>query len=223
MKTRNQKSHGFTLIEILIVVALIGIIFGFLIPNLVDGLNKAIQKRTIADMHAVSIAMISYHTDMHGAAAAGSSVQLTDYDPIALEGITDLLTPLYIDHVPNTDPWGNPYDYYFGRTTEEYGYELAFGIRSRGRDGIADDNAYAWGAFNPILYDWDIVWLDGLYVTWPAHQGEKTGGGGCNQGIGNGVEGCDPGNSNNNQESNDEGDGNRGGGNGNGNGNGGGG
>lgn len=33
----------------------------------------------------------------------------------------------------------------------------------------------------------------------------------CNQGLGNGPEGCDPGNSNHNQPSNDEGDCNRGG------------
>ena len=36
------------------------------------------------------------------------------------------------------------------------------------------------------------------------------GGSNCNQGLGNGSEGCDPGNSNNNQPSNDEPGGGRG-------------
>ena len=197
-----------TLIEILIVVALIGLILGVLIPNLTDGLHKSIQKRTLADMHAVAIAMISYHTDMHGAAAAGAhigAISLEDFEAIDWADVTDLLVPAYIDHLPQTDPWGNFYDYYYGRTTEDFNFELTFGIRSRGRDGIADDVAYIWGAFDPVNYTWDIVWLDGLFVTWPAHQGEETGGGGCNQGLGDGIEECDPGNSTNpNSPSNDE-------------------
>ena len=213
MRQRKQSSAGFSLIEILLIVALIGIITTILIPNLLDGMNKAVQKRTVADMHAVAIGMMAFYTDMHGAAAAGNAVTIGEYDPINHSEVTDLLVPMYLDHLPQEDAWGHPYDYFFGKTTEEYSYELAFGIRSRGRDGIADDVAYAWGAFDPINYHWDIVWLDGVFVTWPARPQEETGGGGCNQGIGNGVEGCDPGNSNNNQDSNDEGDDNRGGGN----------
>lgn len=216
MRTRNQKSRGMTLIEVLIVVALIGLILGILIPNLIDSLHKSIQKRTVADMHAVAIAMVSYHTDMHGAAAAGAhtgAVDLEDWEPIAWAEVADLLVPAYIDHLPMTDPWGNPYDYYYGRDTEQFGFELTFGIRSRGKDGIADDTAYLWGAFDPTHYTWDIVWLDGVFVTWPAAYGEGLGGGGCNQGTGDGSEGCDPANSNQGEpdNSNDEPGGGRGG------------
>jgi general secretion pathway protein G len=204
MRKKMRSSAGFSVIEILLIVALIGIIFTILIPNLMDGLNKAIQKRTVADIHSIATGMMAFYTDMHGAAAAGSPVDIGAYDPINHAEVTDLLVPLYMDHLPKNDPWGNPFDYYFGRVTEEYSYELAFGIRSRGKYGVADAQAYAWGAFDPTHYDWDIVWLDGVFVTWPARPQEEATGGGCNQGVGNGPEGCDPGNSNNTQPSNDE-------------------
>ncbi len=48
-KIRNRQK-GFTLIELLIVVAIIGIIAALLIPNFLDALQKAKQKRTVADM-----------------------------------------------------------------------------------------------------------------------------------------------------------------------------
>ena len=47
-KIRNRQK-GFTLIELLIVVAIIGIIAALLIPNFLDALQKAKQKRTVAD------------------------------------------------------------------------------------------------------------------------------------------------------------------------------
>ena len=84
---------------------------------------------------------------------------------------------------------------------------MEFGVRSRGRDGVAEGDAYTWGSFPPTEYDRDIVWMNGVFVTWPggvAGDGSGDGDDGCNQGVGNGAEGCDPGDSNHNQPSNDE-------------------
>ncbi|HEY2737027.1 MAG TPA: prepilin-type N-terminal cleavage/methylation domain-containing protein, partial [Thermoanaerobaculia bacterium] len=53
----NQK--GFTLIELLIVIAIIGLIAAMLIPNLLDAMQKAKQKRTIADIRITGTAMFS--------------------------------------------------------------------------------------------------------------------------------------------------------------------
>ena len=62
-KLRNRQ-RGFTLIELLIVVAIIGIIAAILIPNLIDALQKAKQKRTMADMRNVGTAWLSWVTDV---------------------------------------------------------------------------------------------------------------------------------------------------------------
>ena len=77
IRTRNRQK-GFTLIELLIVVAIIGIIAALLIPNFLDALQKAKQKRTVADMRNTGTAMFSWLTDQVGAAAAGAAATEVD-------------------------------------------------------------------------------------------------------------------------------------------------
>ena len=70
MKKRNNK--GFTLIELLIVVAIIGIIVAIAIPNLLNAIQRAKQKRTMADMRSAGTAAEAYAVDFnHYPAAAG--------------------------------------------------------------------------------------------------------------------------------------------------------
>src|SRR5437588_9881670 len=75
---RLKRQKGFTLIELLIVVAIIGIIAALLIPNFLDALQKAKQKRTVADVRNCGTAMFSWLTDQVGAAAAGASATQVD-------------------------------------------------------------------------------------------------------------------------------------------------
>ena len=84
-KLRNRQ-RGFTLIELLIVVAIIGIIAAILIPNLIDALQKAKQKRTMADMRNVGTAWLSWVTDVVSGAAAGQGT--TTWDGTAYTAIT---------------------------------------------------------------------------------------------------------------------------------------
>src|SRR3984893_6156069 len=90
----RHRQRGFTLIELLIVVAIIGIIAALLIPNFLDALQKAKQKRTVADIRNTGTAMFSWLTDQVGAAAAGqtTTVDVTQYG--TLVAATNLQTIL---------------------------------------------------------------------------------------------------------------------------------
>ena len=111
-RLRNRQG-GFTLIELLIVVAIIGIIAALLIPNFLDALQKAKQKRTVADIRNVGTSMMSWLTDQVAAAAAGQSttdtVDLSSFDLVDYDTVNNSLSPRYIQKVPREDAWGNAY------------------------------------------------------------------------------------------------------------------
>jgi prepilin-type N-terminal cleavage/methylation domain-containing protein len=170
-KLRNRQ-RGFTLIELLIVVAIIGIIAALLIPNFLDALQKAKQKRSVADMRNIGTAMFSWLTDQVGAAAAGqeeapTTVDPGDYEDGALSN-TELaaeLSPRYIQEIPELDGWKNGYEFYLNVANPLV--EQVMMIRSAGRDLAFETGAYTYGAFDPTDYGQDIVWADGFFVNWP--------------------------------------------------------
>lgn len=173
-----KKRHGFTLIELLIVVAIVGIITAILIPNLLDSLQKAKQRSTVAEIRSVGTAWLSWLTDEVSAAAAGST-QTFDFgsldEPLTSAELLAILVPstsmFYIREVPTRDGWGHTMNYAWS------GDPLSanvMGIRSTGRDGLPGPSGdpYTLGPFTATAYDEDIVWLDGFFVRYPA--GTKT-------------------------------------------------
>jgi prepilin-type N-terminal cleavage/methylation domain-containing protein len=165
----RARAKGFTLIELLVVVAIIGIIAAMLIPNLFDAMQKAKQKRTVADIRIAGTSLFSWLTDQVGAAAAGATatdINLASYGSLMhASDLTPLLTPEYVQKIIELDGWKTPLQYYLLTSNPLASHVMA--IRSLGRDRSADTDDYTVTGFDPTDYDRDIVWADGFFVRWP--------------------------------------------------------
>ena len=107
-KTNKMKQSGFTLIEIMVVVVIIGILASVVVPRIMDNPDKARVAKAKNDIRALESAMDLYRLD-------NFTYPSTD------EGLEALITAPssapanwkqggYIKKL-NSDPWGNEYLY----------------------------------------------------------------------------------------------------------------
>ena len=150
---RRRRRTGFTLIELLVVVAIIGILAAIAIMNYIGAVNRARQKRTMADMRSIALAWEARATETRIYTAAGFSFP----DSMVYDDVRSVLVPTYMKNVPQIDGWENPLE--FGANGPVYA------IRSAGRDGVYEGTTYTPGVVdNP---DGDIVFSNGHFVRVP--------------------------------------------------------
>lgn len=180
---RTGGVRGFSLLEILVVVAIVGIIAVILIPNLLTSLQKAKQKRTVADLRNVGTAWMSWLTDQVGASAAGAA-KTYDASSFSEPSYVELFgylhpetTFFYMQEVPQFDGWRYPLR--FGQAESLVSSNVLI-VCSGAADGAfeGDDctKSYDVGAFVATDFKQDIVWADGYFVRWPSSLGAGAGG-----------------------------------------------
>jgi prepilin-type N-terminal cleavage/methylation domain-containing protein len=79
MITRNQK--GFTLIELMIVIAIIGILAAIAIPNFISYRNKAFCSRAESDATAIQAAISSYFSEPNNVSISKTSLDASNDRP----------------------------------------------------------------------------------------------------------------------------------------------
>ncbi|HFD92624.1 MAG TPA: type II secretion system protein GspG [Gammaproteobacteria bacterium] len=112
--TFRLNQRGFTLIEVLVVVVILGILAAIIVPNIMDKPGAAKITKAKADIRAIESAMNMYRLDNH-------------VYPTTDEGL-EALVPKYLPRLPK-DPWDRPYQLLSPGTHGE------FDIFTLGRDG----------------------------------------------------------------------------------------
>jgi type II secretion system protein G len=119
----NQK-RGFTLIEVLVVVAIVGILAALLLPQFITSIQKAKQKGTMQDMNGIAKSIIDYITDVGFAPEQSGAV-------VAGSTFVEELRPFYVKALPLLDQWGTTFFVYCGTAVASAGLS---GITEGGPD-----------------------------------------------------------------------------------------
>ena len=156
MAKKGSGRRGFTLVELLIIVAIIGILSGIAVVLYGVALNRARQKRTAADMRTIA-------TAWEERAADTSSYLISGYtfptEAIAFTELNAELIPTYARQIPEFDGWGHRFEFAAGPEKSEWA------IRSRGRDGLVDGDEYEPGLTDSP--DCDMVFANGTFLRYP--------------------------------------------------------
>lgn len=121
----NQRRKGFTLIEVMIVMVIIGLMSTFIVPRIMDRPEQARRIKAQSDIRAIESALNLFKTDTGRYPSTAEGLRALVSDP----GIRGYNPGGYLDNVPR-DPWGNEYVYLSpGRNNRDYDLE------SFGRDG----------------------------------------------------------------------------------------
>ena len=108
---RNNKRNqgGFTLIEIMVVVIILGILAAIVAPNVIGRIDDAQISRVQQDLRGIENALKFYRLDNFAYPTSEQGLEALVSKP-ADPNIRNWKSGGYLDRLP-MDPWGNNYEY----------------------------------------------------------------------------------------------------------------
>lgn len=125
--SRFPAAKGFTLIEILVVVVILGILAAIVVPRVMDRPGEARVTRAKQDIQGVMTALNLYKLDNFVYPSSAQGLEALSAKPSGQPDAPNWKGP-YLDRVPK-DPWARPYQY------QQPGQHGEVDVSSLGADG----------------------------------------------------------------------------------------
>jgi general secretion pathway protein G len=125
------RQAGFTLIEIMVVIFIIGLLVAIVAPNVLDNQDKAMQQKARADLASLEQALDMYRLDNLRYPTAEQGLAALVSKPTQAPEPRNYRADGYIRRLPE-DPWGAAYRY---RIPGEHGRVDLYSLGADGREG----------------------------------------------------------------------------------------
>ena len=109
MKYSRQQS-GFTLLEVMVVVVILGILAALVVPNIISRPDEARALAARQDIASLMQALKLYRLDTQRYPSTDQGLQALVVRPTTTPPVLNWKTGGYLERLP-VDPWGTPYQY----------------------------------------------------------------------------------------------------------------
>jgi general secretion pathway protein G len=131
----QQNQRGFTLLEVMVVIVILGILASMVVPNLLGSQEKANIQKAVSDINALETSLTMYKMDNYNFPTTEQGLEAlvtqTDVEPLPRR----FQEGGYIKRLP-LDPWGNEYQLL---NPGEHGKVDIFSMGPDGEPGTEDD------------------------------------------------------------------------------------
>lgn len=137
IRSARRPRRGFTLVEIMVVVIVLGILAAIVIPNLVGKTDDARVSRAQSDISNITTMLEAFKLDMRRYPTEEEGLDILRNPPTG-DDANLWKGPYTKKPIPN-DPWGHPYMYSSPAPDDINEY----GVESLGSDGQPGGEGYA--------------------------------------------------------------------------------
>ncbi|PSW03377.1 type II secretion system protein GspG [Photobacterium lipolyticum] len=132
----QRKQRGFTLLEVMVVIVILGVLASLVVPNLLGNKEKADQQKVVTDISALEQSLDMYKLDNSVYPSTDQGLEALVSKPSSTPEPRNYRDGGYIKRLPK-DPWGYEYNYVM---PGEHGAIDVFSLGADGQEGGEGNN-----------------------------------------------------------------------------------
>ena len=105
---QHKQQKGFTLLEIMVVIVILGVLASMVVPNLMGNKDKADRQKVVSDVIALENSLDMYKLDNGTYPSTDQGLEALVEQPSGSPEPRNYREDGYIKRLPQ-DPWGNDY------------------------------------------------------------------------------------------------------------------